>query len=98
MRVISRKRLKEFEERFPDAAGPLDDWYRMLKQKSYGDSHEVRRDFGSASFLGGGRTVFNIGGNKYRLVVEMRYDLSIVFIQKVLTHAEYDERMKRGTL
>jgi len=98
MRVISRKRLKEFEERFPDAEVPLGDWYRMVKHKSYANSHEVRRDFGSASFLGGGRTVFNIGGNKYRLVVDMRYDLHIVFIQKLLTHEEYDEQMKRGIL
>ena len=54
--------------------------------------------FPSASFLGEWRTVFNIGGNKYRLVVDMRYDLGRVYIRHVLTHAEYTRRTQEGTL
>lgn len=55
-------------------------------------------DFPTASFLGARRTVFNIGGNKYRLVVDMRYDLERVYVRDVLTHAEYDRRSIEGSL
>lgn len=51
-----------------------------------------------ASFLGARRTVFNIGGNRYRLVVDMRYDLRRVYVRHVLTHEEYDRRSIEGTL
>lgn len=98
MHIITRKRLREFAERWPDAAEPLDDWFRLMRSKRYASPHEVKKDFASASFLGGSKTVFNIGGNKYRLVVNMRYDLDRVYIRHVLTHEEYDERTRNGTL
>jgi mRNA interferase HigB len=60
--------------------------------------HAVREDFASASFLGKWRTVFNIGGNKYRLVVDMRYDLGRIYIRHVLTHEEYTRRTQDGSL
>jgi mRNA interferase HigB len=80
VRIISRRRLREFWEEHADAEG------------------QVRDDFGTASFLGGSRTVFNIGGNKYRLVVDMRYDLGRIYIREVLTHDDYDRRTREGTL
>lgn len=92
MRIISRKPLRSFAEKHPDAEGPLDSWYRIIKGREYGSSHELRGDFPAASFLGARRTVFNIGGNKYRLVVDMRYDLGCVYIRDVLTHEEYDRK------
>lgn len=98
MHVITRKRLREFAGRYPDAKSPLDDWYQIVTNKHYAHSHEVKADFASASFLGGRRAVFNIGGNKYRLVVDMRYDLGRVYIRHVLTHDEYDKRSRNGTL
>ncbi len=98
MRVISRKALREFGEKHADARGPLDVWYRIVQGRDYGSPHEPREDFPTASFLGAYRTVFNIGGNKYRLVVDMRYDLGRVYIRHVLTHAEYDHRSIEGTL
>ena len=75
LRIISRKALREFGERHADAKVPLDAWYRILKGRKYRSPHELRADFPTASFLGARRTVFNIGGNKYRLMVDMRYDL-----------------------
>jgi mRNA interferase HigB len=68
------------------------------KANSYENPHQVRQDFGTASFLGGSRTVFNIGGNKYRLIVDMRYDLGRVYIREVLTHDEYDRKAQDGML
>lgn len=98
MHVITRKRLREFAERFPDAARPLDDWYKVVTDRRYSNPHAVQQDFATVSFLGKRRTVFNIGGNKYRLVVDIRYDLGRIYIRGVLTHAEYDARTATGTL
>jgi mRNA interferase HigB len=98
VRVISRRPLKEFGEKYEDARAPLDAWYRIIKGREFRTPNELRKDFPSASFLGARRTVFNIGGNKYRLVVDMRYDLGRVYVRDVLTHQEYDRRTKEGTL
>lgn len=98
MRIISRKPLRDFSERHEDAKVPLDAWYRILKGREYRSPHELRTDFPTASFLGARRTVFNIGGNKYRLVVDMRYDLGRVYVRDVLTHEEYDRKSIDGVL
>ena len=98
MRIISRKPLRAFAEEYPDAKTPLDAWHRIIKGSDYKSPHELRRDFPTASFLGARRTVFNIGGNKYRLVVDMRYDLGRVYVRHVLTHEEYDRRTIEGSL
>lgn len=92
MRIISRKPLREFAEKHVDAETPLNVWYRIMKAREYGSPHELRNDFPTASFLGARRTIFNIGGNKYRLVVDMRYDLGRVYVRNVLTHEEYDRK------
>ena len=98
LRIISRKALRDFGEKRADAQAPLDAWYRIVKGRDYQSPHDLRQDFPAASFLGVRRTVFNIGGNKYRLVVDMRYDLGRVYIRDVLTHAEYDLKSIGGTL
>lgn len=98
MRIISRKPLREFAEKHADAAEPLSAWYQIMNGRKYEDPHQLRDDFPTVSFLGKRRTVFNIGGNKYRLVVDMRYDLGRVYVRHVLTHEEYDRRSIDGTL
>jgi len=98
LRIISRRPLREFATKHADAVEPLDAWYRIIKGQDYGSPHELRKAFPTASFLGARRTVFNIGGNKYRLVVDMRYDLGQVYVRHVLTHEEYDHRSIEGTL
>jgi mRNA interferase HigB len=98
MHVVSRKRLREFSLKYQEAATPLDVWFKMIVRRKYSNGHEVRADFPSVDFLGGSLTVFNIGGNKYRLIVDMRYDLGRVYVRHVLTHREYDRRTKAGTL
>jgi mRNA interferase HigB len=98
MHIISRKRLRGFADTHPDAATPLAAWFKMMTRRRYANGHEVRADFPSVDFLGGSLTVFDVGGNKYRLVVDLRYDLGRVYIRHVLTHREYDRRTKAGTL
>jgi mRNA interferase HigB len=91
MRVISRKVLTEFSRQHRLAATPLSAWYAIVNAKRYEDSHQVKSDFGTADFRKNGIVIFNIGGNKYRLVAHFRYDIGIVFIKHIVTHAEYDK-------
>jgi mRNA interferase HigB len=98
LRIISRRPLRAFAEKHADANGPLNAWFAIMKGKQYSNPHALRRDFPAASFLGDQRTVFNIGGNKYRLVVDVRYDLGRVYVREVLTHEEYSRRSIEGTL
>jgi mRNA interferase HigB len=97
-RIITERRLREFWERYPDAEKPLKAWRSLVRAKSYASPHDVKADFPSVDFLKQNVTVFDIGGNKYRLVVRMRYDWQKVFIRHVVTHKEYDRLNKDGAL
>lgn len=88
MRVISKKALREFWEKHADAKYPLSRWYATASKSSWTNLALVRQSFNSADVVGN-LTVFNIGGNKYRLIVAIHYDRQMVFIRHVLTHAEY---------
>lgn len=83
---------------YPGAEKPLKAWRRLMRTKSYASPHEVKSDFPSVDFLRQNVTVFDIGGNKYRLVVSMRYDWEKVFIRHVVTHKEYDRLTRDGDL
>lgn len=98
MHVITRRRLVEFAAKHADAHQPLDDWYRCMKSSVFASPIEARAAFATADFLANNLTIFNIGGNKYRLSVTMRYDLGRVYVRRVMTHAEYDRRTRDGTL
>jgi mRNA interferase HigB len=90
LRVISRKRLLEFARKSPDAAEPLDNWYRRTKRAKWKNLAEVRADYPHADAVGA-CTVFNIKGNKYRLIAKIFYKDQIVLIRFILTHREYDK-------
>jgi len=91
MHVITRRTLLGFATKHPDAARPLDDWYRLAKRLRWKSIVDARKTFPHAD--GVGRfTVFNIGGNKYRLVTEVKYGSGRIYIIAVLTHAEYGKR------
>lgn len=93
MRVISKSRLQQFWESpgHQGASGPLRAWYVHVNHKSvtWHSWAEVKSDFATASIVGN-CVVFNIGGNKYRLVTRILYVSQKVFVLKVMTHAEYD--------
>lgn len=94
MRVISRKALTDFAAKHPDAAEPLDNWYHRAKKATWQNLAEVRADYPHADPVGA-CTVFNIAGNKYRLITKIKYQYQVVYIRFVLTHKEYDkERWK----
>lgn len=94
MRVVARKTLRDFWERGPqfiDAKGPLEAWYAEAVAARWLTPVEIKEQYRNASILKKNRVVFNIGGNKYRLVVAIHYRAAIVFVRFVGTHAEYDE-------
>ncbi len=90
MRIIARKTLKEFYLIHPQAKGPLDSWHNDVKHAEWKTSADLKQRYSSASFLSDNRIVFNISGNKYRLLCRVRYEPGIVFILFVGTHSEYD--------
>ena len=93
MRVIARSTLRAFwiKPRHRDSEQPLSAWHNEAEAAQWSTPADVKRQFGTASILRSGRVVFNIAGNKYRLVVAIRYDLKIVFIRFVGTHSQYDD-------
>ncbi|MEJ7758871.1 MAG: type II toxin-antitoxin system HigB family toxin [Gemmatimonadaceae bacterium] len=98
MNVITQTRLREFARRHPAADLPLRVWERMMRARKYKNPHELKADFPSIDFLGDGRVVFDIGGNKFRLVAKILYKRGWVLVRHVLTHKDYDKKTKNGTL
>lgn len=90
MRVIAKRTLRRFWKRHSDAQGPLEAWHSETLKASWPTPQRVKLQFGSASILKGGRVVFNIGGNKYRLIVSMDFGRQACFVKFIGTHAEYD--------
>ncbi|MBA2252735.1 MAG: type II toxin-antitoxin system HigB family toxin [Nitrospirales bacterium] len=91
MRVIAKRTLRDFWERHPQAKGPLEAWHQELIHADWAHPSAIKAQFRSASLLPGNRVVFNVGGNKYRLVVKMNYQFRIVYIRFIGTHQEYDQ-------
>lgn len=89
MRIITRKRLLQFAEKHPECSITLESWYRIVKHTNFNSFSELRQTFPTADRVGG-LTVFNIGGNKTRLIAAIHYNTQRVYIRHVLTHKEYD--------
>lgn len=92
MRIIAKSTLKKFWENpsYGDARGPLVSWYEEVLKTGWRTPRSVKAQYRNASICGNNRVVFNIGGNKYRLVVEIQYRAGIVWVKFVGTHAQYD--------
>ena len=90
MRVIAKRTLVRFwESGHGDAEQPLRSWHALVKSASWSHPEEIKAKFSTASFLANNRVVFNIIGNKYRLVVNVDYDFQAIFIRFIGSHAEY---------
>lgn len=93
MRIIALSTLKHFWEESPhyaDATEPILAWYRHALKADWEKPADVKADFGNASILRDGRVVFNIAGNKYRLIVWINYPYRIMYVRFIGTHAQYD--------
>ncbi len=91
MRVISKRTLQDFWKRHNEAEYPLVAWYAEAIKAQWKTPQEIKTYYQTASFLSDNRVVFNIGGNKYRLIVKINYTYNTVYIRFVGTHAEYDK-------
>jgi mRNA interferase HigB len=95
MHVISEKKLREFWEKWPEAEEPLRAWHRVAERAAWGCFADVRGAYPHADQVGR-CTVFNVGGNKFRLVVVIHFNRQKVYVRHVMTHAEYDRGAWKG--
>jgi len=94
MRVVTEKRLKEFWEKHPESQEVMKAWHRLVKNCKAGNHNELKQTFKAADYVAGKYTVFDVGGNKYRIVAVIHYNTQMVYIRGVFTHREYDKWTK----
>ncbi len=93
MRVIALSTLKELLDSNPayaDAREPVMAWYRQVRAADWKTPADVKRDIGTASILKDGRAVFNVAGNKYRIVMWINYPYRVAYVRFIGTHRQYD--------
>ena len=90
MHIITKKRLNEFAQKYPDTKTALAHWYKTAKRNDFNSFANLRDFFPSADRVGK-LTVFNIGGNKVRLIAAIHYNRKKIYIREVLTHEEYNK-------
>jgi len=93
MRIISKKTLKDFyqQSKYSDSRSSLEAWHKEVLKLDWNNPNEVKEMYRSASIIGNEKVVFNIAGNKYRLIVTINYYAKIVFIKFIGTHKQYDK-------
>ena len=90
MRVIAKKTLREFWEKYPDSEQALKSWYREASKALWNNPSDIKRRYNYASIIRYNRVVYNICGNKYRLITEINYQRKMIFIRFIGNHNEYD--------
>ena len=90
MHIITRKRLLEFAKKHPDCSTALESWYRIAKHTDFNSFADLKQTFPADDKVDR-FTVFNIGGNKVRLIAAVHYNTQKIYIRHVLTHREYDK-------
>jgi len=93
MRIISKKTLKDFYEqsKYIDSRSSLEAWHKEVLKLDWNNPNQVKEMYRSASIIGNEKVIFNIAGNKYRLIVTINYYAKIVFIKFIGTHKQYDK-------
>jgi mRNA interferase HigB len=93
MRIISKKKLKDFYEqsKYADSRSSLESWHKEVLKLDWNNPNEVKEMYRNASIIGNEKVIFNIAGNKYRLIVSINYYAKIVFIKFIGTHKQYDK-------
>lgn len=93
MRIISKKTLKDFYEqsKYSDSKSALEAWHREVLKLDWSNPNEIKEMYRSASIIGDTKVVFNIAGNKYRLIATINYHAKIVFVKFIGTHKQYDK-------
>jgi len=91
LRVIAKKVLRDFWEKHCDCEQQLKAWFLETSKAEWINPNEIKVEYPSASIIGNDRIVFNIKGNKYRLIVKINFDYQMVWIRFIGTHSEYDK-------
>ena len=91
MRIFSKGTLRKFWETYADSKPALEFWYDTIEESEFENPNQVIAYFNKADIVGNGRIVFNIHGNKYRLIVKFDYEKQFVFVRFIGTHKEYDK-------
>ena len=89
MKIISNSALRAFAAQHPQAQGPLQGWRRVIEKNRFDTWAALKAAFNTLDKVGD-LVVFNVGGNKYRLIAHIRFEKQIVYIKAVLTHTDYD--------
>jgi mRNA interferase HigB len=89
VRIIGRKEIEKFKQKHADSRSSLDNWYRVVSSRDWNNLAELRQVFASADLVDS-QLVFNVGGNKYRLIADVSYQTKTLLVRQVLTHQEYD--------
>lgn len=90
MKLLGKKKLDDFEQKHADAQSQIESWKAEVEETKWNTPHDLRRRYPKASLIGNQQVVFNICGNRYRLLVQVSYKNEMVFVKKVGTHKEYD--------
>ncbi len=89
--IISKKKLVDYYNKHIETKNQLEAWYHEVREAEWNNPQDVKEKYRSASIIGGKRVVFNIKGNKYRLVVQINYEMKIIYIRFIGTHKEYNK-------
>jgi mRNA interferase HigB len=89
MRIISKRPLREFWHHHPESESILNEWFQKASQLTANSFPALRQTFGSADYVDG-FTIFDVGGNRYRIAAVIHYDKQRLYVREVMTHAEYD--------
>lgn len=90
MHIITQKRIWEAKKKYIAHANVLDGWYRIMRKNHFNNFAELKQVFGSVDKVGD-LYVFNVGGNKLRLIANVHFNRQKIYIRHVLTHKEYDK-------
>ena len=91
MRVLAKKTLRDFWFKYPDCEQQLKAWFKETEDAVWKNTNQLKKDYPSASILNNNRVVFNIKGNRYRLIVRINFNYQMVWIRFIGTHAQYDK-------
>ncbi|MDO8958370.1 MAG: type II toxin-antitoxin system HigB family toxin [Rhodocyclaceae bacterium] len=92
MRILGLPLLQRFKQSHADARGPIDAWQDEVERSQWQTSQDIKQRYSSADFLADNRVIFNVKGNRYRLVVQVRYLGGLVVVEWIGTHAEYNQK------
>lgn len=91
MVIFTKSTLIKFGRKHADALNPLLEWYKVVTQADWSNVNDVKKTFNSTDYVGNGRFVFNVKGNKYRIIAQIQFSYRAIYIKFIGTHAEYDK-------